>query len=473
MKKTLRSSLLILLSPTVLFAADGAGTTSSPFLKIPLSGRATAMAGAYSALATDVASLDYNPAGLAGIRRTDLQANYLDYLEDTTLQSALVGFPISLGQSQKVQPLEDAEFGPNQLSVGFEYRAFRAKDIGRSNIGVKQDEFDVKDQLLALGFAYPVTPRMSVGVSGKMISNKIQDKSVSNYAFDAGAVAKLSSRWSVGAAVQNAGTSKALDKESDPLPLALRAGAAYQYFDWLFSADVSGARDGVIRKSAGVEWSVNRLLFLRGGTFHDTALEFTGGVGIQFRGPQKMSYVDQPKRKKASNDPVPSAMSQQIVAHSVEKLSAQYLKTAATNDKPTITVLPIDSREKAAVNVSKMLEKDFASNPNFRYLKGSSNGEIPDSDLMVTGSLEHKDEKLAINTRILARADGDVLATDYAEIAVEDFHERNTLGSARESGEAEPTTMPANSHILIGLDYGFSTSQDLGLTHNVTLRILY
>jgi hypothetical protein len=52
------------------------------------------LGGAFSSIDGDVSALEYNPAGLVNINRTDFLASYASYIEDTSLQSFSVGFPI-------------------------------------------------------------------------------------------------------------------------------------------------------------------------------------------------------------------------------------------------------------------------------------------------------------------------------------------------------------------------------------------
>src|SRR6185503_19236020 len=81
------SALFILHSALAacLFAADGPGTTGSPFLKIPIS----------------------------GLERIDIMATYVSYFEQTSLQAASIGFPVNLATTAPPhEVMEGAEFTP-------------------------------------------------------------------------------------------------------------------------------------------------------------------------------------------------------------------------------------------------------------------------------------------------------------------------------------------------------------------------
>jgi hypothetical protein len=215
-------------------------------------------------------------------------AGYLDYLEDTSLQSISLGFPVKLGPpTSLIEVPVEGDFAAQRLAVGFEYRLFKAKDEARNSIGAKISDFEVQDQLISLGLAYPILPNVSLGATGKMIGNKVQDKSVSTFSFDGGVLAKLGSNWSAALAIQNLGSGKALESQKDPLPMVVRSGLTYQTPRWLISADISSGRDSITRTSGGFEWAFNPFLRFRGGAYHATTLEFSGGLGLMINGPRK------------------------------------------------------------------------------------------------------------------------------------------------------------------------------------------
>ena len=66
--------------------AGGAGTTGASVLRIPAGARPQGMGGAYSAVADDLNSLFWNPAGLASIESPEVGALYTSYIVQTTYQ---------------------------------------------------------------------------------------------------------------------------------------------------------------------------------------------------------------------------------------------------------------------------------------------------------------------------------------------------------------------------------------------------
>lgn len=486
--------------PPALFAG-GAGSTASPFLKVPISGRAAALGGAISALEGDVSVMDYNPAGLSGLDRADIMATYIDYLEDTSLQSLSIGYPLSM---KKITPLggnnmRDTEGEVRSTTIGLEYRAFRAKDVERNNIGIKGDQFNIRDQLFAVSLGVPMTERLSLGATFKSISNKIQDDSVSTYALDGGVLYHLMPRWNVAAAIQNLGSGKALDQVSDPLPLTGRIGVSREGDRFVLMADLANGRDSVFRKSGGVEWIANRFLRFRGGLLHDTTLQLTGGLGIRMSGPQKAPAAARSSSSYARDERVESGVANRILSNMAKKLTRNTIEAGMNSPKPSIAVIPFNSRDiGAGTRITTTFFELFSNNGDFRPVDRAAVaravelkrlpptgmvdnasavdiGMMVDCPLLLLGTVDKGDERYIINARVVETETGNVLATDMAEIAYEDFLQQKPVKRKLSYQEEAPRSsfQPGSSNVDLGIDYGLATHTDLGITHTVSLRIFY
>jgi hypothetical protein len=455
------------------FAADGPGTTSSPFLKVPISGRAAALGGTVGGDTGDIDNLDYNPAAINGLERVDIMATYVSYLEETSLQAASVGFPINFASAPPPHEImRGAEFTPQQLLVGVEYRQFKAEDTARSAVlGAKGDKFDIKSQLIEMALAYPITSRIGVGVAAKLISDGIGDKTAKSNAGDVGVTAKLSSRWTVAGAVQNLGSAGKFENESDPLPRQTRVSASYNDGSWLLLADAAAGADGVIKTAAGLEWSLGSILLLRAGAYHDTDLEFTGGLGLRLRGPQKARRTVM--RPPSSNKTAASSLS--MIAQSIIDRSANKLIETAVNSKLLVSpsplaIYPLNSKDETGATIADAYTAVFQHSKEFAVL-GAANREH--SDTMFVGNIEDQGETLRVNTRLIVSDTADTVASDHFDIDKEDLytHSKPTLNSVPtpSNSGAEPTF----SSLDLGLDYGLSTHKDLGITHTFSLKIYY
>ncbi len=475
MRRRLLSTTLGFSLTATSLAAEGPGTTGSPFLQVPISGRAAALSGTVGADTGDIDNLDYNPAAITGIERVDIMATYVSYLEQTSLQSASLGFPINLASAPpKQEIMQGAEFTPQQLVVGLEYRQFKADDTSRSALlGAKEDTFDIRSQLVELALAYPITSRIGIGVAAKFISDAVESATAKSTAGDVGVTAKLSSRWTVAATEQNFGSSGTFETQSDPLPRQTRASTSYNGGGWMVLADVAAGADGVLRTAAGLEWSLGSVVRLRAGAYHDTDLEFTGGLGLRLHGPQKARKpVMQPPA--ASNKTTGSSLS--VIAQSIIDKSADKLMKAALDSKlltspSPLAIYPLNSKDTAGSIISDRYTAAFKQSKDFAVL-GTANRDH--SDTMLVGNVEDQGETLRVNTRLIMSDTADTVATDHFDIAKEDLLAQHKL--TLESTQSTKTTASAEStfsSLDLGLDYGLSTSKDLGLTHTISLKILY
>ena len=73
------------------------GTTSAEFLLLGAGARGTALGGSFAAIATDISSLYYNPAGAALIEKAGLTLGTYDYVADTRYSWGGLAFPFSGG----------------------------------------------------------------------------------------------------------------------------------------------------------------------------------------------------------------------------------------------------------------------------------------------------------------------------------------------------------------------------------------
>src|SRR5262245_49352629 len=78
------------------WAASG-GTTGAEILKIGVGARAIAMGEAYTAMADDVSSLYWNPAGLALMQERTASFMYNQMVRDMSYQNAAIGIPLENG----------------------------------------------------------------------------------------------------------------------------------------------------------------------------------------------------------------------------------------------------------------------------------------------------------------------------------------------------------------------------------------
>jgi hypothetical protein len=476
----------------------GEGATSLPSMKIPTSARAVGLGGAFSSIDGDVSALEYNPAGLVNINRTDFLASYASYIEDTSLQSFSVGFPIRFDNLAVADPEDNGNrFIENRMGVGLQYRSFTAKDTERTNTGVKLGDFDIRDQVLNVGAAYPLNARLALGATGKYIGSKIQNETANTFAFDGGLQFKIDEKWSLGGSVLNMGSGKAYVEKKDPLPTTAQVGVNRKAKNLLVSLEASEGRDEIIKEALGVEYGLGTHVKLRGGIYNGTNLEFSGGLGVRFQGPQKAPVLTAPRQQpiaranRSQTGPLllNGAVADQGFQNLVKKLVGQYTTLENAITDPMVAVLPVRAdnpdvgspfsslltRHVIRSNAFNVVE-DAAVASALREHREESPVEIGGAlncDLVLVSGVEQVEGAYLLNARLFDVKSGVAQATAYEELSDNVFKEsKPSIGNVRASPE-ENENRPLFSRTEIGLDYAVSTRNEFGVVHTVSLRILY
>ncbi|MBI4422539.1 MAG: PorV/PorQ family protein [Elusimicrobia bacterium] len=265
-KRALIASLGALLAPGALFAASDEGKTAVPFLSYPQGARASGMGGAFVAVADDVSSLWWNPAGLAKSQKMELAATHTVFIEDIKTQYLAFSRPIaSLGGT-----------------VGGSLTYLSIPGIeGYDASGAAAGKLTANSYALSASYATFVVPgRVAVGGSLKRIGQRLADEEGSGFAADLGVQAR-EDKLGAGLALQNFGPSFKIGGDSNPLPMTLRVGASYDLTPRIIGAlDISKPRDGTARPHFGSEFKVNQNFHLRAGWEKQEHLG--SGAGLTF-----------------------------------------------------------------------------------------------------------------------------------------------------------------------------------------------
>ncbi|MBW6513377.1 MAG: PorV/PorQ family protein [Candidatus Syntrophosphaera sp.] len=303
----LAAVIAILSLPLALGAISQAGLL---FLTFEPGARANGMGRAYTAVADDAFAPWWNPGATAFNRKTQIGGNHIPWL-----QGAGAGFD----------------------DMFYEYLGFNRyfDGIGNMNVhllvadlgtqmqtdpnGIEIGEFHSFDFAGAFGYAYEVVPaKLGVGANFKLIysylgpgTGQTEDEGKAfGFAFDLGTKYKdlFIRGLDTSLVIQNIGPNVTYvdQAQSDPLPMTVRLGAAYQILDsplnkFLISAEASkilANEDGLLTRFVsgwehfdetiygfGAEYTYLELISLRGGYFLDQAGEIVGpsfGAGIQY-----------------------------------------------------------------------------------------------------------------------------------------------------------------------------------------------
>jgi hypothetical protein len=223
-KKILPVTGLILLSvgiPSSLWA--DAGTTTADILKINDGARPAAMGGAYTAMGDDSYSINYNPAGLALLRSTQVILLHLASLAGISYEYFTFATPagkegtVAVNLTYRHEPVID-----NQNSQSASFFSTTPSPPVTSD-----------DLLGTLSYARQFSSSFRVGATVKYLKSDLASFSASAVVFDVGAqLDKLPFGIRAGLSVQNFGTGMTFNQvaaassttSSEPLPLFIRLG---------------------------------------------------------------------------------------------------------------------------------------------------------------------------------------------------------------------------------------------------------
>lgn len=274
-------SLLILMLSGASWASSGEGSEGASFLDIPVGAAPAALGSAYTARATDAYAPVWNPAGLALADAPRLSATHLAYLAGIHYEYVGAAVPMKpgIGLGASVQYLGSGDL------------------IAADEQGNITGSFSTSFAAYSLAYGQTLTPKLSLGITGKAITESIADASAHGFAGDIGMIYKWNDKLSLGAVAANLGPDIKFVQEGDPLPTMIRGGAnAHLFTNIDTSAELVYRRTGLVSFRTGVEAKYLDFLVLRMGldTDHTHGLSgvavFTGGLGIHAMG-QEFAYA--------------------------------------------------------------------------------------------------------------------------------------------------------------------------------------
>ncbi len=273
MKKNFKFSrfitfFLFLVLTASISLAQGVGTTTADILKINQGARPAAMGGAYTAMGDDAYSVNYNPAGLAQIKATQIVLMHLDSLADISYE--YLTFATAFGSD-------------SAMAANITYRHMPTIDNGNGNAPVNSDDF-----LGSLSYALKCSSMFRIGLTVKYLNTDLASFSSSAVAFDLGGqLDKLPYGLRAGLAVQNLGTGMKFNPTgttSDPLPMFIRVGLGdHQVIegdrDLNVGIEIFKPSDQDIKMGIGGEfWLFPHLFAVRGGYKFESLGTPTGNV---------------------------------------------------------------------------------------------------------------------------------------------------------------------------------------------------
>lgn len=303
-KKVLTIALvLIVLLPLLGYGQSKVGTSAAQFLGISVGARATALGGAFGAVAEDATALYWNPAGISRNQTSEAYISHTEWLVETDFN--WVGLVLALGRNNAIG------FHLTQLNYGDDIVTTIDEPMGTG------DRWSAMDIAAGISYARNLTDFFSIGGSIKYVNQRIWNESASAIAFDVGLLFITGfNDMKLGVSINNFGTEMRMDGKNlsiihDPdsdsfgtndkiparlqtdsfvLPLQFRVGLAMDIVRseqnrLLVSTEAYYPNDHDPYMSAGLEYTWNGLLSIRGGyrsLFMPDPIEtWTFGAGLR------------------------------------------------------------------------------------------------------------------------------------------------------------------------------------------------
>ncbi|MFH1892391.1 MAG: PorV/PorQ family protein [Candidatus Zixiibacteriota bacterium] len=242
------------------------GTTSANFLKMGVGARASALGGAFVAIADDATAGYWNAAGLVQIPTTEITFMHNDWYLDIKSEYLGAAFPVS----------RTLAFG---LGISYlDYGSFDGYDSQDQPTG----SYSANAMVVSSSGSIRLTDQVSFGVTGKFFSEELDQSSANGYAVDVGAL-YVTGAFSLGLNVTNFGAGLRHDTEEFPLPSSVTAGLALNLYDGRLriASDLSKPQDNAFAIHQGVEYCYENTVFLRTGYSHDfSGTDLGGSTGM-------------------------------------------------------------------------------------------------------------------------------------------------------------------------------------------------
>ncbi len=271
--------LLVIASPADVKAQAKVGTTGAQFLEIGVSARAMGMAEAFTAVADDISSVYYNPAGLVYMYGREAAFSYISMPADISYYFGAVGLPLEsiggvLGISAYTLTSGDM--------VETDYINIYDPQIGTGRI------FSYDDFALGVSYGRYLTDRFSIGFSVKYIGEFTHDYSASGWSADVGTNYDTGFRnFTIAMVITNFGPDMRMIADDYPLPINFKFGSSINVLDGddhvlTFAAEGSHPSDNLEKYNSGLEYTYKERFVLRGGgRFNYDVDGFTAGGGLR------------------------------------------------------------------------------------------------------------------------------------------------------------------------------------------------
>jgi len=251
------------------------GTAGFVFLRLGNGARASGMGEAFTAVSDDATSIYWNPAGLANVEGVELNVTHSEWLVDIRFE--------------QVSVVNEAFGG----TVGLNFTGVYYGKLDRyGNFpSIRPDgTFTPYDLALSAGYGTDILPNLSLGISAKLIYEKIDFESATGWAVDFGVFHRSAIEGlTLGASILNLGPQAKFVEEKFYPPFQFRVGVSYRYDDERIRGSILVASDAVFPNDSdaklhlGAEYGYRDFLFIRLGYKSNYYVQgATLGVGVVY-----------------------------------------------------------------------------------------------------------------------------------------------------------------------------------------------
>ncbi len=291
-KLTKWTAVLTLALPVLLMAqrgdeeggADKSGSVAFKFLNLHYDARGAALGGLV-AQAAGAEALYWNPAGLAKAGGLGFNAGMTQWLVETSYMNAGV-----------VMPMAGGVLGVGFVSVDYgDFMKSGWEEVSGSYVfSPNMETFTASDNALQVSYGRFLSDKFSIGGSAKMVSESIDDASLSGLAFDVGTQFNTGYKnLQLGAVISNFGPSvepvETEDESGLAPPMTFSFGAVGQAFGddsmgLMAGINVVKLSDMAQRIAVNGEMTVAGMIKIRGsytlGDLVQDALSFGAGINM-------------------------------------------------------------------------------------------------------------------------------------------------------------------------------------------------
>ncbi|MBU1318457.1 MAG: PorV/PorQ family protein [candidate division Zixibacteria bacterium] len=245
-----------------------------PFLRMGVGARALGMGGAYVAVADDATAGYWNPAGLSHVGKFSF--------------SSMIA--ANMGVDRKYNYLSIAGGGFRFGTIGFSWLNAGTSDIASyTSNGVREADFNANDHAFLFSWGNNMATDLALGVTAKVVYQKIDDYTKTGVGFDVGVLYNISSTAQLGITAADLGT-----KVGDYVPMTFRVGAVvFPTTGFTIPIEIEKVQHrSEIKLRAGAEYATqfgtNYWGAVRGGVNDG---DFTIGAGLKIAGRYSIDYA--------------------------------------------------------------------------------------------------------------------------------------------------------------------------------------